>query len=72
VFKDWFKFADPKDRLNFLQTTGVERFKKLCSLVDKHAISWLDKAKVTREDLGKALPFNWYSSSAVGTAAGTY
>lgn len=72
VFKDWFKFPNPADRLNFLKTTGVERFKKLCDLVDKYALSWTEKAGVTREEIGKNLPFNWYSSQAVGTAAGTY
>lgn len=72
VFKEWFKFTSPADRLKFLETTGKERFSKLCGLVDKYAVSWLDKAKVTRAELLANTPFTWYSAGAQGTAAGTY
>jgi len=74
IFKDWFKFADAKDRLNFLQTKGLERMRKLNALVDKYATPWLDRAGVTAAEMGAAVKFDWYSPLATGgsSSGGVY
>ncbi len=56
-------FDSSKNQDSFLRSTGIERMKKLNSLVDKIARSWMERYKITAQDLAATLDPQWYLDS---------
>lgn len=61
IFNEYFEQNTPQERHNFLVATGTERIKKLCSLVDQHSPSWLDRYGLKWKDLAASVDPHWYS-----------
>jgi tagatose 1,6-diphosphate aldolase len=77
IFNEYFDQKEPADRLKFLTTTGVERMKKLNTLVDRYATPWMDRFGIKAEELAAAVDPHWYadgkaSKKPVKVHAGEY
>lgn len=70
IFQEYFDNPDHHWQKNFLKTTGIERMKKLCELVDKYATPWQKRYSLTSEELLNSVSPDWYSQGAVGSGAG--
>jgi tagatose 1,6-diphosphate aldolase len=64
IFNEYFDQKEPAARQKFLTTTGVERMKKLNSLVDRFATTWNARFGLTPADLASAVQPDWYLEGA--------
>ncbi|OGR82490.1 MAG: hypothetical protein A2902_05655 [Elusimicrobia bacterium RIFCSPLOWO2_01_FULL_64_13] len=70
IFQEYFDHADRASQKKFLETTGVDRMKKLSGLVDKYATPWAKRAGVASPDLLDAVAPDWYEKGAVASGSG--
>ncbi|MBI1979224.1 MAG: tagatose 1,6-diphosphate aldolase [Elusimicrobia bacterium] len=70
IFQEYFDYTDRADQKKFLQTTGIDRMKKLSEIVDKYAASWQKRVGISASDHLKAVPSDWYATGAVASGAG--
>lgn len=78
IFNEYFEQPTTGERTKFLKTTGMERIKKLNTLVDQYATPWMDRYHLRPEDLAPAVSPQWYlgeekpASHPAGTTTGDY
>ena len=60
IFNEYFDQDTIAARHQFLETTGLDRMKKLSDLVERHAIPWMKRTAVTPKELAAAVAPDWY------------
>ena len=70
IFQEYFDYTTPAEQRKFLQTTGLDRMKKLNEIVDKYAAPWHKRYGTNPQDLLNAVEPDWYSKGAVASGAG--
>ena len=70
IFNEYFEQTTPVARANFLKTTGVQRMKILCDLVDRYAQPIWTRLGLTPGELGAAIDPHWYSAGKAVSSAG--
>ncbi|MBI3291579.1 MAG: tagatose 1,6-diphosphate aldolase [Elusimicrobia bacterium] len=68
IFNEYFDANTPADRTRFLQTTGVERMKKLTGIVDQYATSWIERYRITPTELAAQVVPDWHLAGVGGKA----
>lgn len=69
IFNEYFEQGSPSARRQFLETTGIERMKKLSDLVDRHATPWAERYNLSSQDLASQVRPDWYLEG--GAASGS-
>lgn len=71
IFKEWL---DPASQYfqsaAFLEGEAVRRIQQLAEIVNRYAPSWLDRYRLSRDELASAVEPGWYSPAAAGPEAG--
>lgn len=60
IFQEYFDVNTPEEQRRFLETTGVERMKKLGDIVDRYATPWFTRYGIAPQDLFAAVDPHWY------------
>ena len=69
IFQEYFEYTDRYSQKKFLQTTGIDRMKKLCDIVNKYAAPWQKRYGISKEEHLKVVAADWYSKGAVASGA---
>jgi tagatose 1,6-diphosphate aldolase len=70
IFQEYFDHTDRAQQKKFLQTTGIDRMKNLCELVDKFSTPWQKRYGIASGEMLGAVAPDWYSKGAEASGAG--
>jgi tagatose 1,6-diphosphate aldolase len=65
IFQEYFDVNTPAEQRQFLETTGIERMKKLNEIVDRCALPWFKRYQLTPNDLFAAVDPHWYFNGKI-------
>ena len=63
IFNDYFTLSDESAKKNFLEGLASSRMAELNRIVDESAVSWMQKAGITNEQLGQKITQGWYKNT---------
>lgn len=69
IFQEYFEYTDHASRKKFLQTTGIDRMKRLNERVDQYATSWKKRYEITSKELLNSVESDWYFKGAVASGS---
>lgn len=69
IFQEYFDYTERADQQKFLKTTGIDRMKQMCEIVDKHASSWQKRYGITNAEMLNAVAADWYAKGVAASGA---
>jgi len=69
IFQEYFDVNTPAEQRRFLETTGIERMKRLNDIVDRYSTSWFERYGISQANLFAAVDPHWYFNGKVPKVA---